>query len=139
MVDLPKFNELPASVRRSPRLRWNLIADLLTGVKVYNPETKKISEVGLSTSEPVEEQQTRDIHIDVDDGTDGVEGATVVIGETSKTTGSAGGCNFTGLSDGEYQVTVTAEGFVEKTETINVSENDTTFTISLTAVEAPGE
>lgn len=126
MVDIPKFEELPYKVRKSPRHRWNYLCELL-GDGSEDEES----------SEP--ETPLRNIHIDITDGTDGIEGATVVIGETSKTTGSAGGCNFTGLTDGEKSVTVTAEGYSEKTETITVSENDTTFTIALTAVEGPGE
>ena len=49
------------------------------------------------------------------------------------TTGSAGGCSLTEIADGEQSVTVTAEGYTTKTETITVSENNTSFTISLTA------
>ena len=150
MPDLPAYIDIPYGIRKSPRKRWNLFKDLMDGTVVYDPETKTFSEVGSSNAEEpavenpavepeVEQPATRDIHIDITDGTDGIEGATVVIGETSKTTGSAGGCNFTGLTDGEKSVTVTAEGYTEKTETITVSENDTSFTITLTEVEAVGE
>lgn len=136
--DLPEFKDLPLAVRRSPRKRWNFLVDLLRGDVVYDPETKTFSK----TTENEPQATTRSIHIDVDDGADGIEGASVVIGETTKTTGSAGGCNFTGLTDGKHNVTVTADGYTEKTEEITVSENNTTFTISLTAApaaETPGE
>ena len=116
-----KWEELPVNVRRS---RKNL----------YNYIKAEIEGEGSDDSDP--EPTTRDINIVVDDGTDPVQGATVVIGEASKTTGSAGGCSFTGLTDGEKTVTVTAEGYTEKTETITVGANSTSFTISLTAVVA---
>ncbi len=78
---------------------------------------------------------TRNISVNVTDGTGAVSGASVVFDddtENAKTTGSAGGC--TGkLTDGEHTITVTKEGFVDKTETITVSEDDTSFTITLTA------
>ena len=74
---------------------------------------------------------TRKITFTINDGTDAIEGATVTIDGTSKTTGSAGGCSFDGIADGSVSVTVSATGFTTKTETITVSENDTSFTISL--------
>lgn len=63
-----------------------------------------------------------------------VEGAivTVTTGKTG-TTGSAGGCSITGVLDGSYTVTVTAEGFEDYSDTIVVDESHTSFNISLTA------
>lgn len=78
-------------------------------------------------------RQTRNISFKIDDGTDPVENATVTIGAKSGTTGSAGGCTLTDIPDGDNTVTVTAEGFVDYTDTITVSADDTEFTISLTA------
>lgn len=76
---------------------------------------------------------TRNVNFTITDGTDGVANAMVVIDETiEKTTGVAGGCTAI-LTDGEHTVTVTADGYVTKTETINVSEEDTAFTITVTA------
>lgn len=77
--------------------------------------------------------ETRTINFNIDDGTDPIQGASVTIDEISKTTGSAGGCTLNNVSDGEHLVTVSAEGYVTKTETIIVSESSTTFHISLVA------
>ena len=77
--------------------------------------------------------ETRNINFVINDGTDGIQGATVTIGETSGTTGSAGGCTLNSITDGGHEVTVTADGYTTKTETITVSESNTTFTISLVA------
>lgn len=76
---------------------------------------------------------TQNINFVVDDGSDAIQGAVVTIGEITGTTGSAGGCTLQNVSEGEHSVTVTADGFTSKTETITVSESDTTFTISLEA------
>lgn len=76
--------------------------------------------------------ETRTINFTINDGTDPVSGATVSIGNKTGTTGTAGGCSLTEISDGEHTVTVIKEGYVEKVETIVVSENNTSFTISLT-------
>ena len=87
-----------------------------------NPET--------SNQEPASDV-TRNINFLINDGTDAIQGAVVTIGNITGTTGSAGGCTLQNVSDGEHSVTVTAEGYTSKTETITVSESDTTFTISL--------
>ena len=73
---------------------------------------------------------TRSVSISVDDGTDPVASASVVIGETTKTTGSAGGCTFT-LADGKYSATVTKEGYESTTEEITVAYDETSFDISI--------
>ena len=83
--------------------------------------------------EPTPEPVTRDLSFTVNDGTNPVEGATVTIGSISGTTGSAGGCTLQGVEDGSQTVTVTKEGFTEYTDTITVSAESTSFTVSLTA------
>ena len=76
---------------------------------------------------------TRNISVNVTDGTNAVSGASVVIDDITKTTGSQGGCTFNDITDGEHTVTVTKTGYVTKTETITVSEDNTTFTITVTS------
>ena len=81
---------------------------------------------------------TRDISITVQDNSDDpVQGASVVLGETSKTTGSAGGCTINGVSDGTHEITVTKTGFEDYTAEITVDTGNTSFTITLTAEETP--
>jgi len=118
-MTFPRWNDLTVKERMSKERKWNLIADAINGVS-----SEEVNGV------PPEEE-LYDIHIDVTDGENPVTGATVVIGETTRTTGEAGGCNFTGLTAKEYTVTVTKEGYVEKTETIVVSANNLSFTIIL--------
>ena len=125
---IPLWKDLTVKQRMNKERRWNLIANTVN-------EALDLKE----TVEEVVEPTTRTISITVDDGTDAIQGATVVIGEVSKTTGSAGGCSFTEMTDGEKSVTVTKEGYTDKTETITVSENYTSFTISLTATVPAGE
>lgn len=69
----------------------------------------------------------------MNDGTGPVEGATVAIGDVTGTTGRAGGCSLQNIPDGEHTVTVTKDGYTDYTGTITVSEDNTSFTISLTA------
>ncbi len=76
---------------------------------------------------------TYDLSFIIDDGTDAVEGATVTIGDVSGVTGSAGGCTLKDIEAGSQTVTVEADGFITKTETVTVDEDNTGFTISLTA------
>ena len=70
----------------------------------------------------------------MNDGNNPVENATVAIGDVTGTTGSAGGCSLQNIPDGEQTVTVTKEGYEDYTGTITVSENNTSFTVSLTAL-----
>lgn len=66
-----------------------------------------------------------------------IEGAvvTVTTGKTG-TTGSAGGCTITGVLDGSYTISITADGFEDYSDTIVVDESHTSFNISLTAVSS---
>lgn len=73
----------------------------------------------------------RNISFTIDDGTDPIEGASVVIGEITKTTGSVGGCSFNNITDGEHEVSVSAEGYSTSTSTITVDSTHNSFTVSL--------
>lgn len=86
------------------------------------------------------QQQTpkRNLSFTINDGTTGINGATVKLGDVTRTTGGAGGCTFTDIEDGSYSVEVSAEGYDSKTESITVSENNTSFTISLVAAASSG-
>lgn len=83
--------------------------------------------------EPTPEPTTRNISFTVNDGTNPIEGASVVIDDVTKTTGSAGGCTFNDIADGSVSVEVSKTGYVTKTETITVSADNTAFTITLVA------
>ena len=91
----------------------------------------------LPESEEIPETTKRKITFTINDGTTAIENATVKIGTTTKTTGSAGGCSFDDIEDGTVSVEVSAEGYTTKTEEITVSESNTSFTISLTATSSP--
>lgn len=71
------------------------------------------------------------ITITVDDGTDAIEGASVKIGSTTKTTNSSGECTFTGMTYQDYSAEVSAEGYTTKTETLQFRSNHKSFTVSL--------
>lgn len=120
MPRVPLWKELSVKERMNKERRWNIVANAINSL------------LG-------EEVVTRNISITVNDGENAIQGASVVIGETTKTTGSAGGCSFTNLIDGEKSVTVTKEGYTSKTETITVSEKSTSFTISLTEIPSQEE
>lgn len=77
----------------------------------------------------------RNISFTVSDGTNPVQSACVTIGSTQNRTGSAGGCTLQNIADGEQTVTVTADGFEDYTDTITVSEDSTSFTITLTPAD----
>lgn len=78
---------------------------------------------------------TYDISFTINDGTNPIEGASVVIGETTKTTGSQGGCTFSEIEEGTVSVSVSKEGYTSKTESISVDADHLSFTISLVATQ----
>ena len=77
-----------------------------------------------------------DLTITVDNGADpavAIEGASVVIGETTKTTDANGQVEFTGLPYEDVSVTISADGYTTATETLQFRSNHKTFTIQLQA------
>ena len=80
---------------------------------------------------------TRDLSFTIKDSQDTpepIQGAVVTINEKTGTTGAAGGCTVSGIMDGTYTVTVTAEGFEDYSGEKSVAADSTSFTINLTAV-----
>lgn len=105
----------------------------ITVNKTINVTGNKTVNITLEKEQP--QITTRSVSFTVNDGTDAISSASVVIdgdSEHPKTTGGAGGCTAS-LSDGEHTIIVSKEGFITKTQTITVSENNTKFTISLTS------
>lgn len=90
-----------------------------------------LQELLLPVTEENPEITKYDLSFTVNDGTNGINGATVKIGTVTSTTGSNGGCTLKDIETGEQTVTVSKEGFVTKTETITVDSTHVSFTISL--------
>ncbi len=74
-----------------------------------------------------------DIHFTVVGEQDqSIPGATVELDGDTRTTGSAGGCNFQNISEGEHTLNISADGYTPITnETIGVDEGHTEFTFPL--------
>lgn len=110
---LKPFNELPVVVKRSRKHLYEYIRNEL------NEDTQVATPV-------------RNISVTIKDGSDNaIQGATVTIGNTEKTTGSAGGCSFTDIEDGTHEVSVTKEGYEDASQEITVSSNNVSFEIIL--------
>ena len=108
---LKYWNDLPYTVRHSPRKLWNYLCDEI--------------------NEPVEKQN---ISITVKTGDTPVQGAKVTIGKVTKTTGSQGGCSFTNIEEGDHKVKITKEHFEDKTATITVDDDHTSFNIAIESI-----
>lgn len=111
----------------------------------YATKTQSCTVASDATAFTISLTAVRNISFTINDGTAAVEGAEVVLDEDTtnkKTTGSAGGCTFSNVEDGSHSVVITADGFEEKTQSITVSSDSASFTISLTASvtqeETPG-
>lgn len=72
------------------------------------------------------------VHVQ-DSNNDPVSGATVSIegSEISSTTGGQGGCNLNNVPTGTQTITVTATGYQNYTDTIEVSSSNNEITITL--------
>ena len=102
----------------------------------YADKTSTVTVDDSHTSFTIELEVVDTITITVDDGDDtptAIEGASVKIGSTTKTTDSNGQCTFANMTYQDYSAEVSAEGYTTKTETISFRSNHKTFTISLTA------
>ena len=79
-----------------------------------------------------ENPETRNISINVvDSDNEPISEASVAIGDVIRTTGSAGGCSFSDIEDGTVSVTISRDGYFEKTEEIVVDAEHTEFSFSL--------
>ena len=97
----------------------------------YADKTTTINVDESHTSFEIELEVVDTITITVDDGTDAIEGASVVIGETTKTTDASGECTFTNMTYDDYSASVSKTGYTTKTETLQFRSNHKSFTISL--------
>ena len=97
--------------------------------KVLQDHEDRLKALESSEGEP----SKYDLRIVVNDGSDAVEGATVSIGTITGTTGSAGGCTLSQVTEGSQNINVVADGYEAYQETITVDSSHTEFTISLTA------
>ncbi len=80
---------------------------------------------------------TYNISVSVSDGTDPLQNVDVTLTDTEDNeytgkTGSAGGCTISNVPEGTYNVTATKTGYNEYTGTMNVSEENTNLTITMT-------
>ena len=90
------------------------------------------TEIGVDST-PIGEEtpETVNISVSVNDGENPVNGASVSINEISSTTGSQGGCTLNNVPIGAQTIIVTASGYENYSETINVSNENITFEIKL--------
>lgn len=78
-----------------------------------------------------DDPSTFNIRIVVTDGSDNpIKGANVVFGTVTRSTGSAGGANIYNIAAGEYDLTVSKDGYASHTETV-VVDGDETITVTL--------
>ena len=102
----------------------------------YADKTVNVTVDESHTTFTVELDVVDTITITVEDSEDTpspIEGASVTIGDVTKTTDSSGECTFPDMTYDDYSAEVSATGYVTATETINFRSNHKSFTISLEA------
>lgn len=98
--------------------------------------------VGSSTSFSITMTPVGTLTVTVTDSEDTpspISGATVVIGETTKTTGEDGKAEFPNLSYEDKSATISATGYTTKTETLAFRSNHKSFTVALVEAEQQGD
>lgn len=90
----------------------------------------------LPETEEIPETVNLAIHVE-NSNEESVSGATVAImgTEISSTTGGQGGCTLQNVPEGTQTITVTATGYENYSDTIEVSSSNNEFTIILTEEE----
>lgn len=142
-----KFSKLEAFRGGKPIVSrwWSILVDLDSRLSALenggtsndnsnsnsNDNSNSNSNDNSNESQQPQSPTTRTLSFTINDGTNAIDGASVTIDSTTKTTGSAGGCTFTDMADGTYSVEVSKEGYTTKTESITSDETHTSFTISL--------
>ena len=101
----------------------------------YTSVTESVTIDASHTSFTITIEPVDTLTVTVDDGTDAIEGASVKIGTTTKTTGEDGKCTFPDMTFQDYSAEVSATGYTTTTETLSFRSNHKAFTVSLEAAQ----
>lgn len=131
------YQDEDAGNRSVPGETMNL--NLNRNISLNNPfeENEELDLEEEDDDSPTRQVNPETVNIRVcvtDENDDSVARANVSIDEITSTTGSAGGCTLQNVPIGSQTITVTAEGFEDYTETIEVTLEKTEFEITLTEV-----
>ena len=99
------------------------------GYNEYSDEIDVDGSHTTATARLTEKKNVFDIHFTVvDEQEQPIQNATVELDGVSRITGSAGGCNFQNISEGEHNLNISADGYTPITdEIIGVDEGNTEF------------
>ena len=93
-----------------------------------------VTVAGAAVSETISLTKISSVTLTVTDGTDPVEGATVIFNSLESTSSSDGTVTYEEVVDGTYDYSVAMAGYVAATGTITVSGADVAEAVTLTAV-----
>lgn len=105
----------------------------------YADGSSSVTINGSDTTKTISLTIVDTISFTINDGENPIQGATVVIGETTKTTGTSGGCTFPNMAYDTYSATISATGYATATESIEFDAEHKSFTISLESATTEGE
>ena len=164
-MSLPNWKSIPVCVRRSRRKLYNLVATefSLTSYESLDVSVRRsnrklynyvASQLNLNTWDELDVPLRRSTHLlynyvkncssaqtltvtVTDESSVAISGASVVIGETSKSTGDDGKATFQ-LAYGDYEATISAEGYATVTEELAFRSNRKNFEVELEASSGTG-
>ena len=164
-MSLPNWKSIPVCIRRSRRKLYNLVATefSLTSYESLDVSVRRsnrklynyvASQLDLNTWDELDVPLRRSTHLlynyvkncsstqtltvtVTDESSVAISGASVVIGETSKSTGDDGKATFQ-LVYGDYEATISADGYTTATEELQFRSNHKNFEIELEAASSTG-
>lgn len=133
--NLDSWNELPNPIKRSKKKLFNYYAEELhleEFKELLKKDVRSTREYYIYLKENANPSSAPTLTITVKSGDSAVSGASVTIGETTKSTGSDGKTSFT-LDYDDYLVEVSKSGYESATETLAFRSNHKNFEIELEA------
>ena len=135
---LDNWTELPNPIKRSKRKLFNYYAEELhleEFKELLKQDVRSTREYYIYLKENANPSSAPTLTITVKSGESNVSGASVTIGETTKSTGDDGKTTFT-LDYDDYLVEVEKSGYLDYEENIKFRANHKSFTLNIEAEPA---
>lgn len=135
-ASLTAWKSLPLNVKRSKIHLHNYISTVLNLDK-YDELNKRLYRSTRLWYLYIKANASADsptLTITITDGTDPISSASVKIGSTTQTTNGEGKTTFSGLTYGNYDVTISKAGYYDLDDNLKFRANHKNFTLALTTL-----
>jgi len=135
-ASLTAWKSLPLNVKRSKIHLHNYISTVLNLDKyeALNKQVCRSTRLWYMYIKANASGDSPTLTVTVTDGTDPISSASVKIGSTTQTTNGEGKTTFSGLTYGNYDVTITKAGYYDLEDNLKFRANHKNFTLALTTL-----